>query len=159
MSSPKTLWVNIQGHLFPKPFSLCCSLRSPVCHRRQGRAIKDLESPIKIVGATKWCVFRPTEVTRQIVEEAVRERMDRMQSTRVDLLQVRYGLPDSIPSISGYFVDGSCHEVHFIPIHPTDASIDLHPPLSHPYSSTGMTIPTPVTSPHFNYFKTCKGKV
>ena len=95
------------------------------------------------------------------MEEAVRERMDRMQSTRVDLLQVRYGLPDSIPSIRSYSVDGSCHEAHTsCPyIHPTDASIDLHPSPLHPYSSTGMTIPTPVTSPHFNYFKSYKGKV
>ena len=56
---------------------------------QQGRAVKDVQSPIKIVGATKWCVFRTPEVTRQLVEEAVRERMDRMQSDRVDLLQVR----------------------------------------------------------------------
>lgn len=32
------------------------------------------------------------------MEEAVRERMDRMQSDKVDLLQVRYRLPDPIPS-------------------------------------------------------------
>ncbi|KAF9791300.1 NADP-dependent oxidoreductase domain-containing protein [Thelephora terrestris] len=55
-----------------------------------GRAVKDVVSPIKIVGATKWCVFRPTEVTRPIVEEAVRERMDRMQSDCVDLLQFHW---------------------------------------------------------------------
>jgi len=49
-----------------------------------------VQSPIKIIGATKWCVFRPTEVTRQIVEEAVRERMARMDTDRVDLLQFHW---------------------------------------------------------------------
>ena len=62
-------------------------------------------------------MFRPTEVTRPIVEEAVRERMDRMQSSRVDLLQVRYDLPDSIPFIRGYSIDGKRHELHFMPTH------------------------------------------
>ncbi|KAF9649140.1 Aldo/keto reductase [Thelephora ganbajun] len=55
-----------------------------------GRAVKDVQSPINIIGATKWCVFRPTEVARPIVEEAVRERMDRMQSDHVDLLQFHW---------------------------------------------------------------------
>ena len=79
--------------------------------------MKDVQSPIKIVGATKWCVFRPTEVTRQLVEEAVRERMDRMQSDRVDLLQVRsffcasrpraYRSPPAIISIQFHWNDYS----------------------------------------------------
>lgn len=41
-----------------------------------------------VVGATKWCVFRPTDPTRAVVESAVRERMKRMRSQSVDLLQV-----------------------------------------------------------------------
>jgi aryl-alcohol dehydrogenase-like predicted oxidoreductase len=41
------------------------------------------------VGATKWCVFRPVDPTRAVVEAAVAERMKRMQTNRVDLLQVR----------------------------------------------------------------------
>lgn len=72
-----------------------------VFFRRQGRAVKDIQSPIKVVGATKWCVFRPTEVTRPIVEEAVRERMVRMQSDSVDLLQVRRDLLN--PTLSRLF--------------------------------------------------------
>jgi aryl-alcohol dehydrogenase-like predicted oxidoreductase len=44
----------------------------------------------KVLGATKWCVFRPMEPTRAIVEAAVAERMKRMQTNRVDLLQVSH---------------------------------------------------------------------
>jgi hypothetical protein len=40
------------------------------------------------MGATKWCVFRPVEPTRAVVEAAVAERMKRMQTNCVDLLQV-----------------------------------------------------------------------
>ncbi|KAI0958237.1 hypothetical protein AcV7_004110 [Taiwanofungus camphoratus] len=46
--------------------------------------------PERIVGATKWCVFRPTSPTRAVVEAAVQERLDRMQTTRVDLLQFHW---------------------------------------------------------------------
>ncbi|KAI0753818.1 Aldo/keto reductase [Fomes fomentarius] len=38
-------------------------------------------------GATKWCVFEPTVVTYQSVLAAVNERLARMQSQRIDLLQ------------------------------------------------------------------------
>lgn len=40
-------------------------------------------------GATKWCIFHPTEVTYEKVAAAVKERADRMHKDRVDLLQVR----------------------------------------------------------------------
>jgi len=43
-----------------------------------------------IVGATKWCVFRPVDPTRAVVEAAVAERMKRMQTNRVDLLQFHW---------------------------------------------------------------------
>jgi hypothetical protein len=53
----------------------------------------------QVLGATKWCIFRPPppgDLTRAYVEDAVRERIKRMKSTkeqggngRVDLLQVR----------------------------------------------------------------------
>jgi aryl-alcohol dehydrogenase-like predicted oxidoreductase len=33
-------------------------------------------------------VFAPTTITREVVELAVRERMDRMKTQHVDLLQV-----------------------------------------------------------------------
>ncbi|KAJ6600165.1 NADP-dependent oxidoreductase domain-containing protein [Mycena sp. CBHHK59/15] len=44
----------------------------------------------KIVGATKWCVFKTTTPTRSVVEAAVRERMTRMQTDQVDLLQFHW---------------------------------------------------------------------
>jgi len=71
------------------------------------------------------------------VEEAVRERMDRMQSDRVDLLQVRYEHPPGIhPSIHpsptpirGCSVDGRVIQLrNTLPVfqqHPTDAPIDF----------------------------------
>ncbi|KAG6378001.1 NADP-dependent oxidoreductase domain-containing protein [Boletus reticuloceps] len=43
-----------------------------------------------VLGATKWCVFRPTVLTRAVVESAVRERMKRMRSQSVDLLQFHW---------------------------------------------------------------------
>ncbi|TFK50657.1 Aldo/keto reductase [Heliocybe sulcata] len=44
----------------------------------------------KVVGATKWCVFRPTYPSRQTVEAAVRERIHRMGTRSVDLLQFHW---------------------------------------------------------------------
>ncbi|KAM5534129.1 hypothetical protein V8D89_012149 [Ganoderma adspersum] len=38
-------------------------------------------------GATKWCIFHPTEITYEKVAAAVKERSDRMHKDRVDLLQ------------------------------------------------------------------------
>ena len=55
-----------------------------------------------MVGATKWCVFRPTRPTREVVEAAVRERLDRMQSATVDLLQVRLS---SVPTLASLAFD------------------------------------------------------
>ena len=55
----------------------------------QGQFRKSYRYPEKIVGCTKWCVFRKTDPTRAVVKAAVQERLDRMQSERVDLLQVR----------------------------------------------------------------------
>ncbi|KAJ7641040.1 Aldo keto reductase [Roridomyces roridus] len=49
-----------------------------------------LETPASVVGATKWCVFKSTEVTLEVVEEAVRQRMERMRTERVDLLQFHW---------------------------------------------------------------------
>lgn len=51
--------------------------------------MKSFRHPEQIVGCTKWCVFRKTNPTRAVVEAAVQERMERMQSECVDLLQVR----------------------------------------------------------------------
>lgn len=55
-----------------------------------GQFRQTLESPDAVVGATKWCVFAPTSITRTVVEDAVRERMERMKTERVDLLQFHW---------------------------------------------------------------------
>lgn len=47
-----------------------------------------LPSPQAVIGATKWCVFDQTDPTPSVVRQAVQERMTRMQTRRVDLLQV-----------------------------------------------------------------------
>ncbi|KAF8737815.1 aldo kereductase, partial [Rhizoctonia solani] len=62
-----------------------------------GQFRQTLSDPSIVVGATKWCVFAPTVVTRAVVEEGVRERMERMKYDKVDLLQV------SEPCASGQF--------------------------------------------------------
>ncbi|KAI0742242.1 Aldo/keto reductase [Daedaleopsis nitida] len=38
-------------------------------------------------GATKWCVFEPTEITYERVLAAVNDRLERMHTQRIDLLQ------------------------------------------------------------------------
>ncbi|KAH7909488.1 NADP-dependent oxidoreductase domain-containing protein [Hygrophoropsis aurantiaca] len=55
-----------------------------------GQFRESLPSPDSVIGATKWCVFRHTEPSRTIVEAAVRERMRRMRTTSVDLLQFHW---------------------------------------------------------------------
>jgi len=58
--------------------------------------------PEKIIGATKWCVFRATEPTRELVNAAIQERLDRTQSGSVDLLQLHwqnYDDPGYIPAL------------------------------------------------------------
>ena len=55
----------------------------------QGQFRASLKSPDTVLGATKYCVFKPITVSREIVEAAVRQRMERMRTERVDLLQVR----------------------------------------------------------------------
>lgn len=44
------------------------------------------------IGATKWCIFKSpaSPYTRKQVEDAVRERMSRMKSDHLDLLQVHW---------------------------------------------------------------------
>ncbi|KAJ7720085.1 NADP-dependent oxidoreductase domain-containing protein [Mycena maculata] len=55
-----------------------------------GQFRKTLPSSANVVGATKWCVFKPTTPSRAVVESAVRERLVRMQTDRVDLLQFHW---------------------------------------------------------------------
>ena len=57
-------------------------------HKTQGEFYKSSPYAPDIVAATKWCVFKPIEPTTAIVFSAVRERMERMKTHRVDLLQV-----------------------------------------------------------------------
>ncbi|KAJ7113221.1 NADP-dependent oxidoreductase domain-containing protein [Mycena epipterygia] len=67
-----------------------------------GQFRASLESPDAVLGATKWCVFKPTKISRETVESAVRERMERMRTDRVDLLQFHwqdYDNHDYIPAI------------------------------------------------------------
>ncbi|TFK64864.1 Aldo/keto reductase [Pluteus cervinus] len=55
-----------------------------------GQFRSSLAQPDRVIGATKWCVFRKTIPTRAKVMEAIQERMDRMKSNRVDLLQFHW---------------------------------------------------------------------
>ncbi|KAF9494682.1 Aldo/keto reductase [Pleurotus eryngii] len=43
-----------------------------------------------VVGATKWCVFKSFEPSRAAVEAAVQERLERMSTDRLDLLQFHW---------------------------------------------------------------------
>lgn len=56
--------------------------------RSQGEFREKWSDPQEIFGATKWCVFRTVDPTRALVEAAVDDRLARMHSRRVDLLQV-----------------------------------------------------------------------
>jgi len=55
-----------------------------------GQFRESLPQSKPVLGATKWCVFRPTVPTRAVVESAVRERMERMRSHSIDLLQFHW---------------------------------------------------------------------
>jgi len=55
-----------------------------------GQFRRNYHSPQRVFGATKWCVFRPTDPTRAVVEAAVQERLDRMQTQCIDLLQFHW---------------------------------------------------------------------
>ncbi|KAJ7625923.1 NADP-dependent oxidoreductase domain-containing protein [Roridomyces roridus] len=55
-----------------------------------GQFRRTLPSPGSVLGATKWCAFKPVTPSRAVVEAAVRERMHRMQTDRVDLLQFHW---------------------------------------------------------------------
>jgi len=43
-----------------------------------------------IIGATKWCVFNSVQPTRDVVQAAVHERMTRMKTQQIDLLQFHW---------------------------------------------------------------------
>jgi len=44
----------------------------------------------QLIGATKWCVFKRVNPTRAVVLAAVQERMERMRTKSVDLLQFHW---------------------------------------------------------------------
>ncbi|KJA12647.1 hypothetical protein HYPSUDRAFT_152310, partial [Hypholoma sublateritium FD-334 SS-4] len=46
--------------------------------------------PGQIIGATKWCIFKRINPSRTVVQAAVHERMERMRTERVDLLQFHW---------------------------------------------------------------------
>ncbi|KAI0691597.1 Aldo/keto reductase [Earliella scabrosa] len=52
-----------------------------------GHFSKSLPDSRRPFGATKWCVFQPTEINYERVKEAVNDRLERMQTERIDLLQ------------------------------------------------------------------------
>ncbi|KAI0685209.1 Aldo/keto reductase [Cytidiella melzeri] len=55
-----------------------------------GQLRQSLASPNQVVCGTKWCVFRRTLPTREVVEAAIQERLERTQSHAVDLLQFHW---------------------------------------------------------------------
>ncbi|TDL19795.1 Aldo/keto reductase [Rickenella mellea] len=55
-----------------------------------GQFRESLPSPNLVIGATKWCVFGRINPTRAVAEAAVNERLDRMRSRSVDLLQFHW---------------------------------------------------------------------
>jgi len=74
------------------PLFLCGILSATNMTTRAGIKGQFREASVSkedIVGATKWCVFKRINPSRSAVQAAVQERMERMGTTRVDLLQVR----------------------------------------------------------------------
>ncbi|KAF9476559.1 Aldo/keto reductase [Pholiota conissans] len=55
-----------------------------------GQFRSGLASPEQVLGATKWCVFKRITPSRAVVQAAVLERMERMGTKRVDLLQFHW---------------------------------------------------------------------
>ncbi|KAH8811295.1 NADP-dependent oxidoreductase domain-containing protein [Xylogone sp. PMI_703] len=52
------------------------------------------EDPGSVFGATKYCIFQPTTITREIVRQNVTERCQRLNTDRVDLLQFHWQFYD-----------------------------------------------------------------
>jgi aryl-alcohol dehydrogenase-like predicted oxidoreductase len=65
-------------------------LQEPETPEREWSNASDESEKPKIIGATKWCVFRPFEVTEESVAAAVEERKTRMGTTGIDILQVHW---------------------------------------------------------------------
>ncbi|KAF8512092.1 Aldo/keto reductase [Hysterangium stoloniferum] len=54
------------------------------------RASLSPEEQSRVICATKWCVFRPSDPTSQFVRDAVQERLVRTGTQTVDLLQLHW---------------------------------------------------------------------
>ncbi|KAJ6532895.1 Aldo keto reductase [Mycena vulgaris] len=79
--------LSVRGHA-RSPHSM--HLGTPGAELIFGQFRSALESPESVLGATKWCVFKPTEISQETVEAVVRQRMERMRTDRVDLLQFHW---------------------------------------------------------------------
>jgi len=55
-----------------------------------GQFKQSLVSPERVVGATKWCVFKRINPSRAVVQAAIQERLQRLNANRVDLLQFHW---------------------------------------------------------------------
>ncbi|OCH86244.1 Aldo/keto reductase [Obba rivulosa] len=55
-----------------------------------GQVRKTLPPAQIVVGATKWCVFKRIDPTWNVVENAINERLERMQTDCIDLLQFHW---------------------------------------------------------------------
>ncbi|KAG8982460.1 hypothetical protein FRB90_006781, partial [Tulasnella sp. 427] len=51
---------------------------------------KTLPDPRMVIGATKWCVFAPVDITKSVVKTAIDERKEKMKYDHVDLLQFHW---------------------------------------------------------------------
>ena len=56
----------------------------------QGRFRAGLSNPASVVCADKWAVFKSIPITKQVVEDVVSQRLRRIQSETVDLLQFHW---------------------------------------------------------------------
>ncbi|EJD42381.1 Aldo/keto reductase [Auricularia subglabra TFB-10046 SS5] len=75
---------------------------------RFGDFKSSISDPRSIVAATKWCVFRPMSVTRDMVEAALSHRLRRLKTESVDLLQFHWNDYND----KGY-LDALRHLAHF----------------------------------------------
>lgn len=59
-----------------------------------GKFRSSCTNPDVLFGATKYCIFTPTSVTREIVQVNITERCQRMASNHIDLLQFHWQFYD-----------------------------------------------------------------
>ncbi|KAJ3729016.1 NADP-dependent oxidoreductase domain-containing protein [Lentinula guzmanii] len=77
-----------------------------------GQFRRSLPPDQPVFGATKWCVFTDIESSQELVEAAVKERMERMQMDRIDLLQFHWqnysqkGYLSTLKILQGLKTDG-----------------------------------------------------